>query len=441
MLLNRYLGNKAALLEPILELTATKCRSGDRVLDIFAGSLAVSMAYKNAGYQVTANDVNLLTTTFGMAYLVNSSVPSFPLEELVTRSRVASLRRQADHEIEESQGREGFEFLNVSEHRSAYRDLVATLMHLQLVEEDELPARFRRSDFFDAYCPEGRFSAFRSSRGSSGRRRFLTAENARRLDLILNQIRYWRSANLLSDWAHSLALAVTCYALEKVANTQGTYHDFPRDIWDSRALKPLTLSPPPLDSVLTGCASGHSVHQMDSVDFIERAGHHRLMYVDPPYNFRQYTAYYFLPNLVSRYPDLEDPDEYFSSLKFVRGQNPSDDYTSPFCSSRRFLDAMRGLIAAADVDSVLISYFTGRNHWSDFDSTRDDTGLNLLSELLNGDAFVKDSLQIVEVERRNYASYGGYRARRVAELLLLADKRSSHRARRKRGEVPGPGIA
>ena len=75
MLLSRYLGNKAALLRPILDITATRCQPGDRVLDAFAGSLAVSMAYKNAGYVVSANDINRLTDTFARAYLANCEVP------------------------------------------------------------------------------------------------------------------------------------------------------------------------------------------------------------------------------------------------------------------------------------------------------------------------------------------------------------------------------
>lgn len=420
MLLSRYLGNKAALLDDILELTATRCAPGDRVLDIFAGSLAVSMAYKTAGYSVSANDANGLSAAFGRAFLEPTSIPEFPLDSLVSARRAAMLRTEAQAQLRALVGQPGYAFLDIDSDRLRYRDLLATLRHLQLVEDDEIPPPYCRTDFFDAYCPEGRSSAFTSSRGSTGRRRFLTAENAHRLDLILGQLRAWRTAALLPEAAHWLCVSVACHALEKVANTQGTYHDFPRETWDSRAFKPLTLQPPPLDGVLGG-PGGHVVGHEDSVDFVTHAGHHRLMYVDPPYNFRQYTAYYFLPNLVCRYPDLEDPEAYFGQLAYVRGQNPDDDFTSDFCSAGKFIPAMRALISQADVDSVLVSYFTGKNHWSNFDSGRDDTGLAELSTLLSNDLFVAGSLTVREVPRKNYASYGGYRARDVHELLLLAD--------------------
>ncbi|MCP9837280.1 DNA adenine methylase [Cyanobium sp. N.Huapi 1H5] len=420
MLLSRYLGNKTALLDTILDVTAQRCVPGDRVLDVFAGSLAVSMAFKEAGYTVSANDVNPLTSAFGHAYLQPTLIPRFPLDSLVSERRAAILRFEAKNQLGSLLGRPGFSFLDSDDARRRYQDLLATLRYLQLIEADEISPSYLRTDFYDAYCPEGRYSAFTSSRGTTGRRRFLTAENAHRLDLILSQLRAWRAAGKLPGPAHWMCLAVTCHALEKVANTQGTYHDFPRDSWDSRAFKPLTLHPPALDGVLGG-AGGHVVGQEDSNTFVTHVGHHRMMYIDPPYNFRQYTAYYFLPNLVCRYPDLVDPETYFSQLSYVRGQNPDDDFTSEFCSAGKFLIALKSLIASADVDSVLISYFTGKNHWSRFDSGRDDTGLIQLSELLSSDLFVDGSLSVREVPRKNYASYGGYRARDVHELLLLAD--------------------
>lgn len=420
MLLSRYLGNKSALLQPILELTAERCEPGDRVLDIFAGSLSVSMAYKTAGYRVTANDINRLSSAFGEAYLANSAIPVVPLDDLFPRRRSLVLRKEANARLLELDGQDGFRFLGDPNQRELFRDLIALLIHLELVEEDELPAGWGRSDFFDSYCPEGRHSGFTSSRGSTGHRRFFTAENARRIDVILSQLRYWRHCHALPEAAHWICISVLCHAVEKVANTQGTYHDFPRDRWDSRAFKPLLLKPPPFDEVIAGCG-GHVVGAEDSLAFVSRAGHHRLMYIDPPYNFRQYSAYYFLPNVIAAYPDLADPDGYFERITYVRGQNPEDDFTSPFCSARKFLPALRDLVAQASVDCVLISYFTGRNHWSEFDSGRDDTGLHLLSEMLSEPPFRAESLVVREVPRKNYASYGGYQARDVHELLLLAD--------------------
>jgi adenine-specific DNA methylase len=42
-----------------------------------------------------------------------------------------------------------------------------------------------------------------------------------------------------------LLVSALLRAVEKVSNTQGTYHDFPRDSYDARSLKPLRFEPPP----------------------------------------------------------------------------------------------------------------------------------------------------------------------------------------------------
>ena len=422
MLLNRFLGNKAAILDAVLTVTASRASPGDRVLDIFSGSLAVSMGCKRAGYRVTANDLNRLSETFARAYLLPAGLPAVDLGRLVGSKRSALLRRDAERAVQQLAEAPGFSFLHDASQRSRYTDLVTLLRHLQLADEDHLPTEMLRSDFFDHYCPDGTRSGYVSSRGVSGRRRFFTDENARKLDLVMSIIRYWHREGALSEHLSALCLAITCYAVEKVANTQGTYHDFIRERWDSRAIKPLALTPPPLDDALGG-NGGHAVAREDSSEFVRRAGHHRVMYVDPPYNFRQYSAYYFLPNFICAYPEIDDLDAYLSEIEFVRGQHPSNNTSSVFCSAHKFLDAMHDLIANADVETVVLSYFTGRNHWSDFDRGRDDTGLQHLTRMLRSETFVPGSLDVTEVPRRNYASYVGYRARNVTELLLQVDKR------------------
>lgn len=422
MLLNRFLGNKAAILDAILEVTAGRAAPGDRVLDIFSGSVAVSMGYKQAGYRVTANDLNRLSETFARAYLLPACLPSVDLDRLVGGRRAALLRGDSERIVQCLVETPGFGFLQDGSQRDRYVELMTLLRHLDLADEDHLPPEMLRSDFYDHYCPEGTRSGYVSSRGASGRRRFFTDENARKLDLVVSIVRWWYRNGVLSDHLLALCLAVTCYAVEKVANTQGTYHDFIRERWDSRAVKPLTLAPPPLDSALSG-VGGHVVAREDSSEFVRMAGHHRVMYVDPPYNFRQYSAYYFLPNFICAYPEIDDLDAYLSEIEFVRGQHPSDNASSAFCSAHKFLDAMHDLIAAADVETVVLSYFTGRNHWSDFDRGRDDTGLKHLTRMLGSEAFVSGSLSVTEIPRRNYASYVGYRARNVTELLLRVDKR------------------
>lgn len=424
-MLLRYLGNKQDLIIPLLTEAAKHCERGAHVVDIFSGSLAASFGFKRAGYQVTANDINLFSHIMGQAYLVSTAVPHVELGDLIPQKCIAELRREAGATVASLSPVGGYEALQDPRAHAAFVDFVALQRYLTNLELDELPRQARKTHFFDSYCEAGSNSAFTSSRGSSGRRRFFSANNALRLDIILNRLREWRREDAITSGVQALVLATLLRGAEKVANTQGTYHDFPRTAWDSRASGVLTLDPPPLEIIVAG-RDGHRVgREQDSLEFISEVPEHQLLYIDPPYNFRQYSAYYFLPNVMCRYPEMADPDEYFSQIKYVRGQNPQDDFSSTFCKAKRFISDLRTLIARAKCDTVMISYFTGKNHWNEFDSDPNDRGLEQLRALLEEDLFEPGSLKVRRVPRTNYASYGGYQARQVEELILVAKKKEN----------------
>jgi adenine-specific DNA-methyltransferase len=229
---------------------------------------------------------------------------------------------------------------------------------------------------------------------------------------------------MLTPAAEALVLGSVLGAVERVSNTQGTYHDFPRDRYDPRALKPLRLKPLALDGLLGGEAAHLVGREMDSLEFIKLVPRHSVLYLDPPYNFRQYTAYYFLLNLICRYPSMNDPAGYFAGVKYVRGQHPEDDFVSSFCKAKQFIPSLRQLISDSQASTIIMSYFDGRNHWNDFKAECNGEGYDRLVEFFSEDIFEAGSLHVRPVERLNYQSYGGYKARTVSEYLFIAHKRS-----------------
>ncbi len=422
-MLARYLGNKTAILGPLVDTVREHAAPGSHVVDAFSGSLAVSMGLKTHGLRVTANDINLFSSVFADAYLIPNEPPDTDLGSLFTSRRSTELREAVVPFVHGLHGRSGFGFLSKPEWSEQYTNYLAVLHHLATMGERDLPSADRRSHVYDTYCEEGRNSAFTSSRGTEGRRRFFSPSNATRIDLALNQLRCWYQQGSIDRHTYSLALAGLVRAVECVANTQGTFHDFIRTRWDSRALSPLRFDPPPLDDVVKGVGGHAAGRERDSLEFIGEVDDHAVLYLDPPYNFRQYTAYYFLPNVLCRYPEMPDPDDYFAGVTYVRGQNPADDFSSTFCKASRFVDDLRSVIDRARCETVVISYFTGANHWGKFDSEPNNIGRERLTDLLAGDLFEPGSQRIVEVPRRNYASYGGFTAQAVTELLLVATKR------------------
>ena len=422
-MLARYLGNKTSILGPLVHTIQQEASPGAHVVDAFSGSLAVSMGLKTHGMRVTANDINLFSAVFADAYLIPSEPPSCDLAAMLPRRRMAEVRDLAKAQAEVLIGMRGFDFLVDPDWRRQYVDYLGLLQHLSTMETRDLPTADRRSHIFDTYCEEGEHSAFVSSRGTEGRRRFFSPANAVRMDLVLNQLRHWHRQGTIGAHAHALAIAGLVRAAEGVANTQGTFHDFIRSRWDSRALNPIRFEPPPLDDVVAGVGGHASGRERDTLDFIGEVDDHAVLYLDFPYNFRQYIVYYFLPNVLCRYSYMPDPEEYFAGVTYVRGQNPDDDFTSTFCKASRFIEDMRTLIQRARCETVVVSYFTGANHWGQFDSGQNDIGRDRLSDLLAEELFEPGSQRVIEVPRRNYASYGGFTAQAVTELLLVAKKR------------------
>jgi adenine-specific DNA-methyltransferase len=392
-LIQRYLGNKSTITREIVEIIGNFASPGELVFDAFSGSLAVSSALRGAGYEVACNDINHFSWLFAQAYFSSTELPQPPL---IGGARVSD--RFADW----------------------------TLALTQLIEpykkRSEIPAKFRRTDIFDHYCEDGSRSAFTSSRGQSGRRRFFSPENATLIDRALNRIRFHYHSGLINLQARCILTAALISSVEKVSNTQGTYHDFPRELIDQRALKLLSLKMPSKE-VFEGPASNYIGKAEDTLDFVRRLPKHKVIYLDPPYNFRQYTSYYFMLNLLSSHAEIEDLDQYFDNLEFVRGQNMATDFKSTFCSKKHFIPSLSNLIENAQAEYVVLSYFDGANHWGQFKSDKaQTTGRDLIEDFFRSDMFQTGSLQCIPVKRMNYQSYGGFTAKLVQEFLFVAKK-------------------
>lgn len=419
-MLQRYLGNKSSLTPEIIEIVGSVAAPGSRVCDAFAGSLAVSFALKKAGYIVSANDINLLSWVYGTAFLAASTLPAIPVAEMFGK-RAAEVRASGYH----AQSAFGASVSKwdgvVSAETVADWAGVVSFLYAPYSQTD-IPRKARRADFYEHYCEEGAKSSFQSSRGSTGNRRFLSPSNAAALDRAMSRLRFWTQSGYLTDQARCILTAVVLDSVEKVANIQGTYHDFPRDFYDPRALKSIVAVLPDAENFTSGPPAEQVGKAQDSLEFVKTVRPHDVLYLDPPYNFRQYTSYYFLPNLIAEYPDISDLDAYFSEIQFVRGQNMKSEFSSTFCSSTGFLPSLATLVDSSPCDYVVLSYFNGKNHWNSFKSGTCNRGQEELEKFFASDLFEPNSVSLVPVSRLNYQSYGGHRALEVSEYLFLAKK-------------------
>ena len=226
-MIQRYLGNKNSIAEHILNEVGNYCRPGDMVCDIFSGTISMSMAFKRNGYRVASNDISIFSYHYANCYLKNNEIPDFNLSILGIDSR--DYESIAIDLINSKKDEDGFLFLKDNNQFEKYKRLVTVLLYLEKIEIKDIEPLYRMHHFFDTYTVDGNNSYYRSLRGTEGKRRFFTPSNGHRIDNILNKIREWNDRHLLNDVQYSLLISILCESIEKISNTQGTYHDFQRE--------------------------------------------------------------------------------------------------------------------------------------------------------------------------------------------------------------------
>ncbi|MEC9475551.1 MAG: DNA adenine methylase [Planctomycetota bacterium] len=316
----RWLGNKIQLLDEILHAAERAGFSGGTVCDLFAGSGTVGRFFRSRGYKVISTDLMHCSLAFQKVFLECPGPPRFEGVRHIWQN---------------------FEPLEKDRIKNADpADPVSWEPFLRLIHylEQELP--LREGLLYRQFSPQG-----------TADRRYLSPDNAGRLDAMVETIRGWRLQKLIDE--HEMWLLVTCIidAADRVANISGTYGAYLKK-WQKNALNPLTLRAPALVQGPIGQAN-----HLDAITYIEKMSCD-LLYIDPPYNQRQYAANYHLPEVISLLPLEESDDQIESQLYGKTGLLPWKESASPLCSRRgsECRDAMASIISKARAGGIVFSY-------------------------------------------------------------------------------------
>jgi adenine-specific DNA-methyltransferase len=289
----RYIGSKRALLhyiDYVLDLHGME-RPGLRVLDAFAGTGVVGEHLRKQGSVVTGNDILFFSYLRQIALLTVSSEPTFD-------------------GVEDCDGPEIYEFLLDVRPRRGF----LTRLYTTLEDEDGL-------NYFDERV-------------------------ARWADGALAQIARWWSAGRLLWAEHATLISSLIETLDRAANTAGVYAAHlktpPRVARISRFRKVLCTDGP-IGSALNS----------DVLDVVTDTDAD-LAYFDPPYNTRQYSGYYHVPEIVARLP-LADPMHTENSLVNTTRMLPFKN-SSPFSSKRKVVAAFMALFESCTTPTLLLSY-------------------------------------------------------------------------------------
>ncbi|NLJ72145.1 MAG: DNA adenine methylase [Syntrophomonadaceae bacterium] len=178
--------------------------------------------------------------------------------------------------------------------------------------------------------------------GSGSGRNYFTDYNGRKCDAIRQEIEQLYAKKEISESEYYFFLASLINSIDKYANTASVYGAFLKHIKKSAARKfHLELLP-----VIDGCKNGR-VYNHDVNDLIQNISGD-ILYLDPPYNARQYCTNYHVLETISRY---DNPTLYGKT-----GLREYAEQKSAFCSKRTVEIVFEDLIAKADFDYIFLSY-------------------------------------------------------------------------------------
>lgn len=177
--------------------------------------------------------------------------------------------------------------------------------------------------------------------GSGSGRNYFTDENGKKCDAIRIELERMRQDKEIDENTYYFYLASLVNSIDKYANTASVYGAFLKKI-KKAAAKEFMLEPLKIINGRTGEAYNENINNV--IKHISGD----VLYLDPPYNARQYCGNYHVLETIAKY---DNPD-----LKGVTGLRNSDDQKSEFCSKKTVEKAFEDLIANANFKYIFLSY-------------------------------------------------------------------------------------
>lgn len=176
--------------------------------------------------------------------------------------------------------------------------------------------------------------------GGGNNRQYFSDENGKKIDAARVAIEEWRNNGEISDDLYYFLLCSLIESADKHANTASVYGAYLKSLKKS-AQKSLVIAPANYQ-----CNShNHQVYCEDANTLIKSISGD-ILYLDPPYNARQYGANYHLLNTIAEYKTFEPKGK-----TGLREYNKSD-----YCSKTVVKNSFESLIADAKFKYIVLSY-------------------------------------------------------------------------------------
>lgn len=289
----RFIGSKTLLLKEIESIIHEKALNSTSLCDIFSGTATVARYFKK-DFKIISNDLLHFSYVLQKASIENEGYPDFS-------------------KIKDSIKQDPFDYFD----------------SIHISQESIKGVPF----IYENYSPN-----------SKSDRQYFSNGNALRIDFIRKTIEDWKIANLLEENEYYYLLAGLIESAPFVSNIAGTYGAYLKH-WDKRAHKNLTMVK--LETVTNNM--DNKCFNKDANELIREISGD-ILYIDPPYNFRQYATNYHVLETISRY---DSPQIYGKT-----GLRPYQDVKSKYCTKKDVLSEFRDLIKNAQFKHIIVSYST-----------------------------------------------------------------------------------
>lgn len=176
--------------------------------------------------------------------------------------------------------------------------------------------------------------------GGNGERQYFSDENGKKIDSIRIKIEEWKNTGKINKNMYYFLLASLLESADKVANTASVYGAYLKNLKKS-AQKQMILES--ADFELND--NEHEVFKSDANELITRISGD-ILYLDPPYNSRQYGANYHILNTIAEYKPF-----------VPKGKTGLREYSrSKYCSVSSVKEEFENLIKNANFKYIFLSY-------------------------------------------------------------------------------------
>lgn len=297
-----YIGSKLSLLEFLGEsIDKVVDKNCDTFCDLFAGTGIVGSYFKKKGYKIIANDIQYYSYVLNRHYIGNHKELNF----WKLTKEIPDLKN-----------------IEVKNRKNFVCDYLSNLKGI-------------KGFIYKNYCLGG-------TKSKEEQRQYFSDENGMRCDAIRQKIENWKEQNLISDDEYYFLITSLIESIDRYANTASVYGAFLKNL-KKTAQNNLILKPAEL--IIND--QDHEVFNADINEVVEKVSGD-ILYLDPPYNHRQYATNYHILETIAKYDNPK-----------IHGKTGLRDYgkqKSLYCSRVQVKKVFKDLISKAKAKYIFLSY-------------------------------------------------------------------------------------